>query len=349
MGNINFNRRTFTVFTAMSAACVAAPGLLWAQTRPEKTHVTIAASGKSTFACLPLTIAEQLGYFKAEGLEVDILDLPGGSRTIQAAVNGQADVVAGPYEHTISQQARGQAFRSFVLQSRAPGIALGISSKALPDFKSAEDLKGKKIGVWATGSPSHLMATMVLWRAGLKPADVNFVPVGTGAEALSAFRAGHIDALCNVDPVLTVLEQKDEIRIVADTRTLKGTVEIFGGPMPAGCLYAPVKFIQKNPQTVQALTSAITHSLKWLQTAGPGDILKTVPEAYLQGDRALYLAAFDKIRESLSLDGLIPESGPQTALRALARFDPSFNADKVDLAQTYSNEFARKAKSRFET
>ena len=49
------------------------------------------------------------------------------------------------------------------------------------------------------------------------------------------------------------------------------------------------------------------------------------------------------------MDGLIPESGPQTALRALARFDPSFNADKVDLSQTYSNEFARKAKSRFES
>lgn len=348
MGSNNINRRTFAVFTALSGACVAVPGRLWAQARPEKTHVTIAVSGKSTFDCLPLTIAEQLGYFKAEGLDVEILDLSGGSRTIQAAVSGQADVVAGPYEHTIRQQARGQVFRSFVLQSRAPGIALGISPKALPNFTSAEDLKGRKIGIWATGSPSHLMATMVLWRAGLKPADVSFVPVGTGAEALSAFRSGYIDALCNVDPVLTVLEQKDEIRIVADTRTLKGTVEIFGGPMPAGCLYAPVKFIQKNPQTVQALTSAIAHSLKWLQTAGPGDILKTVPEAYLQGDRALYLAAFNKVRESLSLDGLIPESGPQTALRALARFDPSFNADKVDLSQTYSNEFARKAKTRFE-
>lgn len=349
MGNINVNRRTFAVFTAVSTASVAVPGLLWAQARPEKTHVTIASSGKSTFDCLPLTIAGQLGYFKAEGLEVEILDLAGSSRAIQAMVSGQADVVAGPYEHIISQQARGQAFQSFVLQSRAPGIALGISLKALPDFKSPEDLRGKKIGVWALGSPSHLVANLVLWRAGLKPSDVSFVPIGTGAEALSAFRAGHIDALSNVDPVLTMLEQKDEIRIVADTRTLKGTVEVFGGPMPAGCLYAPVKFIQKNPNTVQALTSAIAHSLKWLQTAGPGDILKTVPEAYLQGDRALYLAAFNKVRESISLDGLIPDAGPQTALKALAKFDSTFNSDKIALSQTYSNEFARKAKARFET
>lgn len=348
MGNNNFNRRTFTVFTAMSAASMAVSDLLWAQARPEKAHVTIATSGKSTFDFLPLTIANQLGYFKAEGLDVQILDFPGGSRTIQAAVSGQADVVAGPYDHTISQQARGLAFQSFVLQSRAPGVALGISPRALPDFKSVGDLKGRKIGVWASGSPSHLMATMVLWRAGLKPADVTFVPVGTGADALNAFRSGHLDALCNVDPVLTVLEQKDEIRIVSDTRTLKGTVEVFGGPMPGGCLYAPATFIQKNPHTVQGLTSAITHSLKWLQTAGPGDILKAVPEAYLLGDRALYLAAFDKVRESLSLDGLIPDSGPQTALKALARFDQSFNADKIELSQTYSNEFARKAKARFE-
>lgn len=349
MASMKINRRTFAAFTAVSAATVAAPGMSWAQAGSEKNRVSIAVGGKSSFDYLPLTIAEQLGYFKAEGLEVEILDVADNSRAIQAVVSGSADVIAGPYQNTISQQARGMAFQSFVLQSRAPGIAIGISHKALPDFKSVEDLRGKKIGVWAVGSPSHLVANMVLWRAGLKPADVGFVSIGTVAEALNAIRTGHIDALSSVDPVLTMLEQKDEIRIVADTRTLQGTVDVFGGPMPAGCLHAQIKFIQKNPQTVQALTSAIAHSLKWLRTAGPADIIKTVPEAHLQGDRALYLAAFNKVRESLSLDGLIPESGPQTALKALIRFDQTLQADKIDLSQTYSNEFAKKAKVRFET
>jgi NitT/TauT family transport system substrate-binding protein len=153
--------------------------------------------------------------------------------------------------------------------------------------------------------------------------------------------------MSNTDPVMTMLEQKGEIRIIADTRTPKGTVDVFGGSMPAGCLYASVDFVQKNPNTVQALTHAIVHSLKWLQTAGPSDIVKTVPEAYLLGDRALYLAAFDKVREAISTDGLITEDGARTAVRTLASFDPAIKAEKIDLALTYTNTFARKAKERF--
>ena len=112
-------------------------------------------------------------------------------------------------------------------------------------------------------------------------------------------------------------------------------------------LYAPQEFVRQHPNTVQALSNAIVHALKWLQTAGPGDIIKTVPESYLLGDRALYLAAFNKVREAISPDGMFPDEGGKTALRALASFEPGLKADKIDLARTYTNEFARKAKLHF--
>lgn len=117
--------------------------------------------------------------------------------------------------------------------------------------------------------------------------------------------------------------------------------------MPAGCLYSPQEFIQKNPATTQALTNAIVHALKWLQTAGPSDIIKTVPESYLLGDRGLYLASFEKVREALALDGLFPEDGGRTALRALASFDTTLKADKIDLGKTWTNQFAARSKARF--
>jgi NitT/TauT family transport system substrate-binding protein len=146
---------------------------------------------------------------------------------------------------------------------------------------------------------------------------------------------------------MTMLEQKGDVKIICDTRTLKGTQDVFGGPMPAACLYAPAEFVQKHPNTCQALTNAIVHGLKWLQTAGPGDIIKTVPETYLLGDRALYLASFDKVRESISTDGIVPADGPKTALNAITSFDTTVKADKIDLAKLYTNDFARRAKDRF--
>lgn len=340
------SRRRFASGVALTAASLAVPSLR-AQSRPEKTKVALAVGGKASFYYLPLTIAEQLGYFKAEGLDVEISDFAGGSRALQAVVGGSADVCSGAFEHTINLQSKNQIFQSFVLQGRAPQIAFGVSTKTLPGYKSIADLKGKKIGVTAPGSSTNMMANLVLARGGLKASDVSFIGVGTAAGALTALRSGEIDAISNIDPVMTMLEQKAEVKIISDTRTLKGTLEVFGGPMPAACLYAPVDFIHKNPKTCQALANAIVHGLKWLQTAGPSDIIKTVPEGYLLGDRALYLASFNKVRDSIALDGLIPDDGARTALKALASFDTGIKVDKIDLAKTYTNEFARRAKERF--
>jgi len=346
MGRTAINRRSFTTAAMLAAACVAVPQLR-AQNRLEKSKVSIAVGGKAAFYYLPLTIAEQLGYFRAEGLELEISDFAGGSRALQAVVGGSADVVSGAYEHTINLQSKNQLFQAFVLQGRAPQIAVGVSTKAIPNYRGVADLRGKKIGVSAPGSSTNMVANLVLSRAGVKTSEVSFIGVGTSAGALAAMRSGQIDAMSNTDPVMTMLEQKGEVKIISDTRTLKGTHEVFGGPMPAGCLYAPLDFVQKNPNTCQALASAIVHALKWLQTAGPSDIIKTVPEAYLLGDRALYLASFNKVREAISIDGIIPDEGPRTALRALASFEPTVKPDKIDLGKTYTNDFARRAKERF--
>ena len=340
------NRRHFTSAIALGAASIAVP-TVHAQSKPEKSKVSISVGGKAAFYYLPLTIAEQLGYFKAEGLDVEISDFAGGARALQAVVGGSADVCSGAFEHTINLAAKNQHFQSFVLQGRAPQIAMGVSTKNMPNYNGIADLRGKKIGVSAPGSSTNMVANLVLSRGGLKATDVSFVGVGVAAGALTALRSGQIDAISNTDPVMTMLEQKGDVKIISDTRTLRGTTEVFGGPMPAACLYAPLEYIQKNPNTCQALANAIVHALKWLQTAGPGDIIKTVPETYLLGDRALYLASFDKVRESISPDGIVPAEGPKTALAAITSFDTTVKGDKIELAKLYTNEFARRAKERF--
>jgi NitT/TauT family transport system substrate-binding protein len=338
-------RRTFVAAGLLAAGLHATATR--AQAKLEKPRLTLAVDGEAALYHLPLTIADQLGYFRAEGLEVDISDLVGGARSPQALPGSTPDVFAGAFDGTIRSQARGQWFQSFVLHSRAPQIALGISTHNMPDYRALVDLRGKKIGVAALGAPSHMVANVALARSGVDPSEVQFVGIGSAGGALWALRSGQIDAICNSDPVMGMLEQKNNIRIVSDTRSLKGALDLFGGAMPAACLYAPWEFIKKNPNTVQALANAMVHALKWLQTAGPSDIIKIVPESYFLGDRALYLAAFNKAREAISPDGLLPDDGPRTAWTALSSFDPQVKAARVDLAKTYTNDFARRAKERF--
>jgi NitT/TauT family transport system substrate-binding protein len=125
---------------------------------------------------------------------------------------------------------------------------------------------------------------------------VSFIGVGAASGAITAVKSGQVDAIANLDPVITMLQRDNLIKIVADTRTLKDTQAVYGGPMPAAVLYAHGKFIQENPNTTQALANAMVHALRWLTKAGPSDIVKTVPESYLLGDRALYLAAWENVR-----------------------------------------------------
>src|SRR6476469_2389250 len=91
----------------LGSAVLAAPALVRAQAL-EKPRLTIAVGGKNLLYYLPLTIAESLGYFKAEGLDVTIVDFAGGSQALRAVVGGSADVVSGAFEHTINMQAKGQ-------------------------------------------------------------------------------------------------------------------------------------------------------------------------------------------------------------------------------------------------
>ncbi len=335
-----------TLLTAMLILLLGSGGNTLAQT-PEKTKVSISVGGKNLLYYLPLTIAEQLGYFKDEGLQVEISDFAGGAKALQALIGGSADVTSGAYEHTIDMQAKGQMITSFVLQGRAPQIVMGYSTKTMPNFKSIADLKGKKIGVTAPGSSTNMVANFALAKAGLKPNDVSFVGVGTSAGALAAMRSGQIDAISNLEPVVTMLLQKNDIKSIVDTRTMKETVDLFGGPMPAATLYTTAAFMQKNPNTVQALTNAMVRALKWLQKAGPAEVIKVVPENFLLGDRALYIEAFLRSKEAISPDGMIPANGPPTALKALQTFQPELATKTIDLSKTWTNEFTKKANAKY--
>jgi len=333
-------------FLASGIAASALPLLGHAQS-PDKTKITVAVGGKNLLYYLPLTIAEQMGYFKAEGLDVTIVDFAGGAKALQAVVGGSADVVSGAFEHTINMQFKGQRLRAFVLQGAAPQIVLGINPKTMPGYKGIADLKGKKIGVSAPGSSTNVMVNFVLAKAGLKPGDVSIIGVGTGNGAVAAMRSGQIDAMSNLDPVITLLQRSGDLKVVSDTRVLAESEKVFGGPMPAGCLYAPQTFIDKNPGATQALTNAMVRADKWIQGAGAADIIKAVPESYLLGDRAVYIDAFLAAKASLSPDGLIPEKGPQTALRALASIDDKLAAAKLDLSAVYTNDFAKRANAKY--
>ncbi|MGD9845821.1 MAG: ABC transporter substrate-binding protein [Variibacter sp.] len=316
-----------------------------AQGAIEKKDITLGVGGKPLLYYLPLTIAEQLGYFKEAGLNVTITDFGGGAKSLQSLLGGSADVVTGAYEHTIRMQVKHQPITAVIELGRFPGIVLAVKKDKAASYKSAADLKGMKIGVTAPGSSTNFFVMYLMAKAGLKPTDASYIGVGGGPSAVAAIKKGDIDAIANLDPVISKLEKDGDIKVVADSRTEAGSKEIFGGSNPAAVLYAKQEFIEKNPNTVQALVNAFYKTLKWMEKATPEEIAAKVPEAYLLGDKATYLAALKANKEVYSRTGIIPEAGMKSALDMLAKFDDEIKNAKIDLSKTFDDRFVKKAAS----
>ena len=333
-------RNTLALLALALGLVFAQPGA--AQT-VEKKDLALGVGGKGLLYYLPLTIAEQRGYFKEQGLNVTINDFAGGARSLQALVGGSIDIVAGAYEHTIRMQAKGQDIRAVIELGRFPGMVLAVKKEKAARIKSFKDLKGAKIGVTAPGSSTNFFVNALIAKEGLKPEDVSIIGVGTGATAVAAIKKGDIDAIVNLDPAISKLTQDGDIVILADSRTEEDNMKLFGGNNPAAVVYLKADFIDKNPVTAQHIVNAFYKALKWLETATPDDVAKTVPEEYYLGDRPLYLAAVKASSAMYSRNGLISEQGMKNGHDMLVQFDKELADAKVDLKKTFDDRFVKKA------
>jgi NitT/TauT family transport system substrate-binding protein len=334
-------RRRFLLRTLAAPALVRGLAAS-AQTRARK--VTIAVGGKAALYYLPLTLAERLGYFKEQDLDVEILDFAGGAKALQAMMGGSADVVAGGFDHVIMLRAKGQALQAFTLMVATPSLALAVAKPKAASYRSPRDLKGMKVGVTAPGSSTHIFVSYLLASVGLPLDSVSIVGVGTGPTAVAAIKAGQVDAVSNVEPTISLLERGGLANVVVETMTEQGSRAVFGELLPAGSLYTREAYIQRSPETVQALATAMVRTLMWLKDASADSILKTIPSEYALGDRATYLAALERQRQGYSLDGLIPMPGAAALYQVLKRFEPAVQAaPDMDVAKAFTNQFVQKS------
>jgi NitT/TauT family transport system substrate-binding protein len=334
--------RATAVLLAMSFALPASA----AGPKPEQQKVTIAVGGRSLFYYLPLTLADRLGYFKDEGLNVEIVDFPGGAKALQAMVGGSADVVSGAFEHVVDMHAKGVEVQEFVVQDRYSGIVLGLSKERAKAYKSPKDLRGLKIGVTAPGSSTNFLVNTMLARDGLAPDAVSIIGVGASSGAVAAMQKAQIDGLSNLDPVITRLEKSGDLVPVVDTRTAGAMKEVYGGAYAAGCLYAHTEYLRKNPNTAAALTAAMVRALVWLQKASDDQVVATVPPEYYGDEREVYKLALQRNREGFSPDGRNSLAAAQNVYKILEQFEPAVKGAKIDLSKTFDNQYVEAALKR---
>ena len=322
-------------------ALVLASGAAFAQTK-----VTIAVGGAGCLCYLPTMLAQQLGEYKKNGLDVELINFKGGSQALTAVLGGSADVVSGYFDHCVNLAAKNQPLEAFVVYDRFPGLALVVAPKQTA-ITSIKDLAGKKVGVSAPGSSTDFFLKYLLSKNGVDPNSVAVIGIGLEATAIAAMEQGTVDAAVMLDPAITLLQGKNkDLKILSDTRTQKDTIDVFGGEYPGGALYSRSDWITRHEKETQALTNAIVATLKWLASHSPEEVMAKMPDDLVGADKALYLAALKNTMPMYSTTGRMDPKGAEAVLAVFSQSVPEVAKAHIDLSKTYTNRFVDQANSK---
>jgi sulfonate transport system substrate-binding protein len=275
----------------------------------------------------PSYFASWLGFFKEEGVDVEISQVAGASKILEAVVGGSADVGGGVYEQTLQMAAEGKSIVCFVSLLKSPNFAI----IAAPGVKTFSDLRGKMVGVSSVGSPSQFYLTYLLQGAGVNPSEVSTATVGMGATAMAALERGQVDAAVLFGSAITsFLARRPDALILADTRTPEGLRKAFQvDDYPASCLLARGEWLDANRDRATRMARAVRRSLEWIRTHSAEEVLARVPSV---GDPAGQLAAIRLAQPMYSVDGRIDRERAE-GVRAII----GLKSPRVDVSKTFLN------------
>ncbi len=191
--------------------------------------LSVAVGGANIIAYLPVTLADELGYFKEAGINVTINDVQSGTKMAEALVGGSADIGFGSYEHVLHLRPKGLDVVCIMLINHTYGAVIGLTKERAATYQSPADLKGYRMGVIAPGSALDVALQLLITKGGLTHDDVVSVGVGAGAGAIAAMKSGRLDGISHADPVISRLIQDGDIVPIVDTRTEAGIKYLYNG------------------------------------------------------------------------------------------------------------------------
>jgi NitT/TauT family transport system substrate-binding protein len=223
---------------AGAAGALALPHLARAQALPK---ITIGMSGWTGFA--PLTLAEQAGLFKANGIEVETKFVPQRERNL-ALASGALNCVVTTVDTMILWASTIPLVQVLVLDRSHGGDGIGVR----PNIRSFADLKGKTIAVDGPGTSPYFMLAYMLRENGMTVREVQTATLAP-QPAAQAFVAGQFDACATYEPYLSQVRAMgaDKGRILATT---------LNHPCIVDTLAFQPAFIQANPEAVRRVVKS---------------------------------------------------------------------------------------------
>ena len=196
--------------------------------------------GSASAAQMSVWFAKEGNYYEKNGLNVEVISIPGSSLAIQAMLSGELPIIqaggAGPIQAALS------GTDTVIVATIAKKFNWWIFSQ--PGINRIEDLRGKIFGTTRFGTQSDLASRIALRRAGIDPErDITMVQTGGPAETISAMVAGKVHAAA-VTPPATLQARKAKLKDLVDLSKLDVEYHVNG-------VVTTRKFLKSNEDTVR--------------------------------------------------------------------------------------------------
>jgi NitT/TauT family transport system substrate-binding protein len=286
-------------------------------------------------------VAQSLGHFTQQGLEVEIQELAGAAKAMEALLGGSADVILGTLDQTLQVNAQGKSVQAFRLLSECHCLGLVVSPAASKPIRTLADLKGATVGVAAPGGPMQNFLRFLLKRNQIDPDQVNVASVGIGPSALTALERGRVDAAVVFHGTKEQLDRRGAAApVLAETFTHEGAQKVFGQEsFPSTSLIADRSWLQAGPDRAKRIVNAFHETVAWMKSQPVEEVRKRLPEQGRSPDPEIDRATLGVLIPSLSSTGRIAARQARLAWDVLVSARPEILAKPPRIETCFTNEY----------
>jgi len=273
----------------------------------QTSNIRIAFNGFGGIA--PLYLGQDVGIFKKQGLNLEMIFIPGGSLSLQALIGKSLDLLMTGGPPVVNAYLQGAKIK-----------IIGGATNLLPytfvvigGVRSPEQLKGKKIGISRFGSNTEYVVRLALNQFALSPNEVQIIQVGGSQARLVAMKSGAIQATV-LSPEETLVAQKMGYGILLDF--IEKGIEF-----PHVNVVARDDFLETQPQTVRSFMRAYIESVRYYKTHRAEAISKIVFLSKLP-DRQMGEVVYEGSLRATPDDGKPTLKGMEIVIDAAAKENP---------------------------
>ena len=251
----------------------------------------------------PLYIALSEGFFKEEGLDVELKTTWGGDKTMTALLSNGADIALVGSETSIYVNAQGASdpVINFAQLTQTDGTFL-VSRNDSGHF-SWDDLKDKTFLGQRKGGMPQMAGEFVLKQKGIDPKkDVNLVQTIDFANIANSFASGTGDYVQLFEPQASIFEREGIGRIVASFGKESGRI-------PYTTFMAKQSYLTKNKEAVEKFTRAVFKAQQWVETHSAKEAAESVQDYFKDTELSIIESSIERYKQqrSFALDPVLDE------------------------------------------